>query len=137
MPVLECSAQVEFLDLGIINISAFHVRASKSSLCSSGFRSVSFTLQSKDVLSTVMDVLKSCSLPVEHMSGLKSSAGKSSRAPEAAVSFYRPIKWDKSYYSFTGFRDPEEELQRARRMAPTLRSSMCFLKDGSAVSISA
>lgn len=79
-------------------------------------------------MSTVTNILQSCSLPVEHMSGLRSSTEKSSRTPEAAAPVYRPIKWDKSYYSFTGFRDPEEELQRARRTEPTLRSSMCFLK---------
>lgn len=94
---------------------------------SSGFRTVSFTLQTKDVLSTVTNILKSCSLPVEHMSSLKSSPEKPARGPEAAVPFYRPIKWDKSYYVFTGFRDPEEDLQRARRKEPTLRSSMYFL----------
>uniref|UniRef100_A0A3Q3NC88 T cell activation inhibitor, mitochondrial n=1 Tax=Labrus bergylta TaxID=56723 RepID=A0A3Q3NC88_9LABR len=32
----------------------------------------------------------------------------------------KPIRWDKSYYSFTGFRDPEQELQQARRVEPTL-----------------
>ncbi|CAG02774.1 unnamed protein product, partial [Tetraodon nigroviridis] len=94
-----------------------------------GFRTVSFTLQTKDVLSTVTDILKSCSLPVEHMSGLKSSRETSGRAPEAAEPFYRPIKWDKSYYSFTGFRDPEEDLQRARRAEPTLSS---WLRDNEA-----
>lgn len=101
---------------------------------SAGFRTVSFTLQTKDVLSTVTNILKCCSLPVEHVSSLKRSTEKSSRTPEAAVPFYRPIKWDKSYYSFTGFRDPEEDLQRARRTEPTLRSSMGLLKDMSGIS---
>lgn len=82
---------------------------------------MSFTLQTKDVLSTVTNILKSCSLPLEHVSTLKSSPDTSARPP-GATPFYRPIKWDKSYYAFTGFRDPEEELQRARRMEPTLRS---------------
>lgn len=77
--------------------------------------------------STVTNILKSCSLPVEHMSP--------SRTPEPAEPFYRPIKWDKSYYSFTGFRDPEEDLQRASWTAPTLRSSTSFLKDTSALSL--
>lgn len=90
---------------------------------SSGFRTVSFTLRTKDVLSTVTNILKSCSLPVEHMSALKPSP----EASEPAAPFYRPIKWDKSYYAFTGFRDPEEDLQRATRVEPTLRSSICFL----------
>lgn len=88
-----------------------------------GFRSVSFTLQTKDVLTTVMDVLKSCSLSTEHMKGLKaSSESPKSRQPVAGHgnSFYRPIKWDKSYYSFTGFRDPEQELEQAKKVEPTL-----------------
>lgn len=103
----------------------FYVRDTKDSsdvqpdLLSSGFRSVSFTLHTNDVLSTVMNVLTSCSLPVEHMKGLK--AAETSKGPPAgAVPFYRPIKWDKSYYTFTGFRDPEQELQQARTVEPTL-----------------
>lgn len=87
----------------------------------SGFRSVSFTLRTDDVLSTVMNVLKSCSLPVEHMTGLKSSSETSKCPTETGVPFYRPIKWDKSYYTFTGYRDPEQELQQAGRVEPTLR----------------
>ncbi|XP_069573346.1 T-cell activation inhibitor, mitochondrial isoform X1 [Brachyistius frenatus] len=103
----------------------FYVRDTKDTsdhpdLLSSGFRSVSFTLQTNDVLSTVMNVLTSCSLPVEHMKGLKTSAETSRRHPEAGLPFYRPIKWDKSYYTFTGFRDPEQELQQAQRVEPIL-----------------
>ncbi|XP_035528406.1 T-cell activation inhibitor, mitochondrial isoform X1 [Morone saxatilis] len=104
----------------------FYVRDTKDSsdvqpdLLTSGFRSVSFTLHTNDVLSTVMNVLKSCSLPIEHMNGLKASAQASKRPPEAGVPFYRPIKWNKSYYTFTGFRDPEQELQQARRVEPVL-----------------
>ncbi|XP_039978825.1 T-cell activation inhibitor, mitochondrial-like, partial [Xiphias gladius] len=104
----------------------FYVRDTKDSsdmqpdLLTSGFRSVSFTLHTNDVLSTVMNVLKSCSLPMEHMKGLKSSADTSASRSEAGLPFYRPIKWDKTYYTFTGFRDPEQELQRARRVEPTL-----------------
>lgn len=82
---------------------------------------MSFTLQSQDVLSTVINVLASCSLPVEHMKGLTAASSTSKSSPEAGLFFYRPIKWDKSYYSFTGFRDPEEELQQARAVEPTLR----------------
>ncbi|KAM8735246.1 T-cell activation inhibitor, mitochondrial isoform 1-T1 [Acanthopagrus schlegelii] len=106
----------------------FYVRDTKDSsdvqpdLFTSGFRSVSFTLQTNDVLGTVMNVLKSCSLPMEHMRGMKAGAETSGSPPEAGVPFYRPIKWDKSYYTFTGFRDPEEELQQARRVELTLSS---------------
>ncbi|XP_058604130.1 T-cell activation inhibitor, mitochondrial isoform X1 [Onychostoma macrolepis] len=104
----------------------FYVRDTKEradssdSLLASGFRSVTFTLQSKDVLSTVLDVLRSCSLSIEHMQDvLKAETGKSStQLPGTA--FYRPIKWDKTYYTFTGFRDPEQELEQARRVEPTL-----------------
>ncbi|XP_029928667.1 T-cell activation inhibitor, mitochondrial [Myripristis murdjan] len=104
----------------------FYVRETKESsdmqqdLLPSGFRSVSFTLHTKDVLSTVMDVLKSCSLPVEHMKGLKASTKTAKTSPGAGMPFYRPIKWDKTYYSFTGFRDPEQEIQQAKRVEPTL-----------------
>ena len=86
-----------------------------------GFRSVSISLHTKDVLSTVVNILKSCSLPVEHMKGLKARTDTAKRPPEAGMPFYRPIKWDKSYYAFTGFRDPEQELQQAKRVQPTLR----------------
>lgn len=58
---------------------------------------------------------------MEHMRGLKASTETSGRAPYAGVPFYRPIKWDKSYYTFTGFRDPEQEFQQAGRVDPTLR----------------
>lgn len=82
---------------------------------------MSFTLRTNDVLSTVMNVLKSCSLPVEHMKGLEVSSETSKSSLEVGIPFYRPVKWDKSYYTFTGFRDPEQELQQARRVEPTLR----------------
>nr|XP_020477999.1 T-cell activation inhibitor, mitochondrial isoform X3 [Monopterus albus] len=105
----------------------FYVRDTKNSsdmqpsLLIPGFRSVSFTLHTNDVLSTVMNVLKSCSLPMEHMEGLKTSAETSRSPPVAGVPFYRAIKWDNSYYTFTGFRDREQELHQARRVEPTLR----------------
>ncbi|XP_037532402.1 T-cell activation inhibitor, mitochondrial [Nematolebias whitei] len=104
----------------------FFVRETKDNsdvqpdMLTSGFRSVSFILQTQDVLSTVINILASCSLPVEHLKGLKGSSQTSHSAPEAGLFFYRPIKWDKSYYSFTGFRDPEEELHQARTVEPTL-----------------
>ncbi|XP_036394954.1 T-cell activation inhibitor, mitochondrial [Megalops cyprinoides] len=101
----------------------FYVRDTaekKDEILDSGFRSVSFTLHTKDVLSTVVDVLRSCSLSMEHMEGLKSSAEPDIRSQETASAFYRPIRWDKSYYAFTGYRDPEEELEQAKRVEPTL-----------------
>ncbi|KAK5862798.1 hypothetical protein PBY51_018158 [Eleginops maclovinus] len=104
----------------------FYVRDTKESsdvqpdFIASGFRSVSFTLHTYDILSTVVNVLKSCSLPTEHMKDLKTSVETSKSPPEGGVPFYRPIRWNKSYYSFTGFKDPEQELQQARRVEPTL-----------------
>ncbi|KAM3614347.1 uncharacterized protein V6R79_013067 [Siganus canaliculatus] len=95
-------------------------RTKQQDLLTAGFRSVSFTLHTSDVLSTVTNVLKSCNLPVEHIRGLKASKEASKGQSETPLPFYRPIKWDKSYYTFTGIRDPEEELQQARRVEPTL-----------------
>ncbi|KAM8869014.1 T-cell activation inhibitor, mitochondrial isoform 1-T2 [Spinachia spinachia] len=106
----------------------FYVRDTKESsdgppdLLASGFRPVSFTLHTSDVLSTVTNVLKSCSLPVEHVKGLKGNAETSKNAAGVGWPLYRPIKWNKSYYMFTGFRDPEDELQQARRVEPGLIS---------------
>ncbi|XP_068425674.1 T-cell activation inhibitor, mitochondrial isoform X2 [Clinocottus analis] len=104
----------------------FYVRDTKDGsdaqpdLLASGFRSVSFTLHQTDVLSAVTSVLSCCRLPVEHVTGLK--AGAEPRTAPGPGQAFRPIKWDKSYYSFTGFRDPEEELQQARRVEPSLTS---------------
>ncbi|XP_056142270.1 T-cell activation inhibitor, mitochondrial [Lampris incognitus] len=103
----------------------FYVRETRDSTdiqqdLPSGFRSVSFTLHTQDILSTVMNVLKSCSLPIEHMNDLKANTETPKQSLEAGVPFYRPIKWDKTFYTFTGFRDPEQELQQARRVEPTL-----------------
>ncbi|XP_061839107.1 T-cell activation inhibitor, mitochondrial [Nerophis lumbriciformis] len=100
----------------------FYVRDTKdnSDIRASGFRSVTFVLHTDDVLSTVTNVLKSCSLPMEHMKGLESDAGAAKGPSGGTVPFYRAIKWDKSYYTFTGFADPEEELHQARRVEPRL-----------------
>ncbi|XP_072317788.1 T-cell activation inhibitor, mitochondrial [Eucyclogobius newberryi] len=90
-------------------------------LVAEGFRPVTFTLRSGDVLSAVVNVLRSCSLPVEHMKsqGTQRTSTRGDQHP-GDQPFYRPIKWDKTYYSFTGFRDPEQELQQAKRVEPTL-----------------
>ncbi|XP_061105670.1 T-cell activation inhibitor, mitochondrial isoform X1 [Conger conger] len=99
----------------------FYVRETterKDDILSAGFRSVSFTLNTKDILSTVQDVLRSCSLSMEHIQGLESSAD--GRPPEAGAAFYRPIRWDKTYYAFTGYRDPEQELEQAKRVEASL-----------------
>ncbi|KAK7886059.1 hypothetical protein WMY93_025680 [Mugilogobius chulae] len=105
----------------------FYVRETKDGeepdLISAGFRPVTFTLQSSDVLSAVVNVLRSCSLPVEHMKSFTQSTQRTSpqrTSTPGQQPFYRPIKWDKSYYSFTGFRDPEQELEQAKRVEPTL-----------------
>ncbi|XP_047213303.1 T-cell activation inhibitor, mitochondrial isoform X3 [Girardinichthys multiradiatus] len=93
----------------------------KAGILHSGFRSVTFILHTNNVLSTVMNVLTSCSLPVEHIKELKERFGTFKSVPDTGVPFYRPIKWDKSFYTFTGFRDPEQELQQARTVEPTLQ----------------
>ncbi|XP_062848300.1 T-cell activation inhibitor, mitochondrial [Trichomycterus rosablanca] len=105
----------------------FYVRDTKektesdADLLPSGFRLVTFTLQAKDVLCAVVDVLKSCSLSVEHMQGLLEAREKSQKSKQqGGTPFYRPIKWDKTYYAFTGFRDPEQELEQARKVETTL-----------------
>ncbi|XP_047667626.1 T-cell activation inhibitor, mitochondrial isoform X2 [Tachysurus fulvidraco] len=87
----------------------------------SGFHSVTFTLQAKDVLCAVVDVLKFCSLSVEHIQGLLTARSQSQNtAQQDGIPFYRPIKWDKTYYAFTGFRDPEQELEQAKKLETTL-----------------
>ncbi|XP_062980954.1 T-cell activation inhibitor, mitochondrial isoform X2 [Elgaria multicarinata webbii] len=93
----------------------------QESFGTSGFRAVSFTLHTRDLLSTVLDILKSCSLSTEHVQSLNGSADARSNQG-AQRTFSRPIKWDKTYYSFTGFKDPEEELEQAQRMETTLSS---------------
>ncbi|XP_059584792.1 T-cell activation inhibitor, mitochondrial isoform X3 [Alligator mississippiensis] len=93
----------------------------QESLSPSGFRAVSFTLHTRDLLSTVLDILNSCSLSTEHVQSLNASVD-SQPHKEAKGTFYRPIKWDKTYYSFTGFKDPEEELEQAQKMETTLIS---------------
>ncbi|KAM9166438.1 T-cell activation inhibitor, mitochondrial isoform 2-T4 [Pangshura tecta] len=87
----------------------------QESFSAAGFRAVSFTLHTRDLLSTVLDILNSCSLSTEHVQSVNSQPHK-----EVKGTFYRPIKWDKTYYSFTGFKDPEEELKQAQRMEITL-----------------
>ncbi|XP_024421833.2 T-cell activation inhibitor, mitochondrial [Desmodus rotundus] len=86
-----------------------------------GFRAVKFTLHTRDLLSTVLYILNSCSLSVEHVQSLNSSVHpqplkEAKRVPD------RPIKWDKSYYSFTGFKDPDEDLEQVSRAETTLTS---------------
>ncbi|XP_068092333.1 T-cell activation inhibitor, mitochondrial [Hyperolius riggenbachi] len=82
-----------------------------------GFRTVSFTLDTRDLLSTVLGILNSCSLSTDHV---QSPAEDLVSPKKAATAFYRPIKWDKTYYAFTGFRDPEEELEQAQRGEMTI-----------------
>ncbi|XP_046767181.1 T-cell activation inhibitor, mitochondrial isoform X4 [Gallus gallus] len=91
----------------------------QESFSTSGFRAVSFTLHTRDLLSTVLDILNSCSLSTEHIQSLSVN---SQPHKEAKSTLNRPIKWDKTYYSFTGFKDPEEELDQAQRVETTLTS---------------
>ncbi|XP_006134352.2 T-cell activation inhibitor, mitochondrial [Pelodiscus sinensis] len=93
----------------------------QESFSASGFRAVTFTLHTRDLLSTVLDILNSCSLSTEHVQSLNANVN-SQPHKEVKGTFYRSIKWDKTYYSFTGFKDPEEELEQAQRVETTLIS---------------
>ncbi|XP_052042862.1 T-cell activation inhibitor, mitochondrial isoform X2 [Apodemus sylvaticus] len=84
-----------------------------------GFRAVRFTLHSSDLLSTVLYILNSCSLPVEHVQSLNTNV-HSQPLKEATGMPDRPIKWHRSYYSFTGFKDPDEDLGHVSRVETTL-----------------
>ncbi|XP_027990464.1 T-cell activation inhibitor, mitochondrial [Eptesicus fuscus] len=86
-----------------------------------GFRAVKFTLHTRDLLSTVLYILNSCSLSVEHVQSLNSNV-RPQPPKEAKRMPDRPIKWDKSYYSFTGFKDPDEDLEHVSKMETTLTS---------------
>ncbi|XP_076985738.1 T-cell activation inhibitor, mitochondrial isoform X2 [Tamandua tetradactyla] len=102
----------------------------------SGFRAVKFTLHTRDLLSTVLDILNSCSLSTEHIQNLNTNVD-SQPLKEAKKMPDRPIKWDKSYYSFTGFKDPDEDFEQVSRVETTLiswldnneRSAVKKLKD--------
>lgn len=92
----------------------------------SGFRSVSFTLHSSDVMSTVKNILRSCSLPTDHIMQLKSTPNTSKRPPHQSRSpFYRPATKVDMSYTFSGFMDLEQELQHTKVKEPTLRSGRC------------
>lgn len=105
----------------------FQVRAHfiffKCVLMFSGFRSVSFTLHTSDVLSTVKNILRSCSLPTDHVMQLKAPPNTSKRPPHQSRSpFYKPATKVDMSYTFSGFRDSEQELQQAKLKELTLRS---------------
>ncbi|KAM5291966.1 T-cell activation inhibitor, mitochondrial [Ctenodactylus gundi] len=87
----------------------------------SGFRAVRFTLHTRDLLSTVLCILDSCSLSAAHVHSSNTHA-HAQPLREAGSTSDRPIKWDKSYYSFTGFRDPEEDVEQVSRVETTLTS---------------
>ncbi|XP_006169826.1 T-cell activation inhibitor, mitochondrial isoform X2 [Tupaia chinensis] len=85
----------------------------------SGLRAVRVTLHTRDLLSTVLCILNSCSLPVEHLQSVSTAVHPqprkgTRRAPD------RPIKWDRSYYAFTGFKDPDADLEQVSRVETTL-----------------
>uniref|UniRef100_A0A8C6BVE3 DUF4460 domain-containing protein n=1 Tax=Monodon monoceros TaxID=40151 RepID=A0A8C6BVE3_MONMO len=92
----------------------------------SGFRAVKFTLHTRDLLSTVLYILNSCSLSIEHIQSLNTNV-HSQPLKEATRISDRPIKWDKSYYSFTGFKDPDEDLEQVWRMETTLTYVRVFI----------
>ncbi|XP_060680220.1 T-cell activation inhibitor, mitochondrial isoform X3 [Hemiscyllium ocellatum] len=84
----------------------------------SGFRPVTFTLQNKDLLSVVVTILKSCSLSTDHVQDAQIDKGLPQQT--GTIPFGRPIRWDKTYYTVTGYRDPEEELDCTVHMEPAL-----------------
>ncbi|XP_023556493.1 T-cell activation inhibitor, mitochondrial isoform X2 [Octodon degus] len=88
---------------------------------SSGFRAVKFTLHTRDLLSTVLYILNSCSLSVEHIQSLNTNV-HSQPLREAKGTPDRPIKWNRSYYAFTGFKDPDQDPEHFSRKETTLTS---------------
>ncbi|XP_072427079.1 T-cell activation inhibitor, mitochondrial isoform X4 [Chiloscyllium punctatum] len=84
----------------------------------SGFRPVTFTLQNKDLLSVVVTILKSCSLSTDHVQDAQIDKGLPQQT--GTIPFGRPIRWDKTYYTVTGYRVPEEELDYTVHMEPAL-----------------
>ncbi|KAI4811738.1 hypothetical protein KUCAC02_014614 [Chaenocephalus aceratus] len=79
----------------------------------------SFTLHTYDVLSTVWNVLKVLQpAHVKHMKDPQNSVETSKRPPEGGGAFYRPIRWHKSYYSFTGFKDLSRSCSRPGGWSP-------------------
>ncbi|XP_030061929.1 T-cell activation inhibitor, mitochondrial isoform X1 [Microcaecilia unicolor] len=94
---------------------------SQESLSTPGFRAVSITLNTRDLRSTVLDILDSCSLSTEHVQSSNVTMDSQSHKGGPGT-FYRPIKWDKTYYTFTGFKDPEEELEQAQKVETALIS---------------
>ncbi|XP_073424983.1 T-cell activation inhibitor, mitochondrial isoform X2 [Dendrobates tinctorius] len=106
-------AQLTFYVRETVQIPENHQESSRES----GFRAVSFTLDSRDLLSTVLGILNSCSLSTDHV---QSSSDSVRSTKTTASPFYRPIKWDKTFYSFTGYKDPEEELEQAQKTEITI-----------------
>ncbi|KAF6101354.1 T cell activation inhibitor, mitochondrial [Phyllostomus discolor] len=98
-----------------------HSPDSQATFSTFGFRAVKFTLHTRDLLSTVLYILNSCSLSVEHVQSSNSSVHPQPLKEARGVPD-RPIKWDKSYYSFTGFKDPDEDLEQVSRAETTLTS---------------
>ncbi|XP_050996326.1 LOW QUALITY PROTEIN: T-cell activation inhibitor, mitochondrial [Acomys russatus] len=107
----------------------FYVREKTTQSCSegqeavstAGFRAVRLTLRTSDLLSTVLYILNSCSLSVEHVQSLNTRV-HSQPLRGAAARPDRPIKWHKSYYCYPGFRDPDEDLEHVSRVETTLTS---------------
>ncbi|XP_012885723.1 PREDICTED: T-cell activation inhibitor, mitochondrial [Dipodomys ordii] len=94
---------------------------SPEAFSTSGFRAVQFTLHTRDLLSTVLYILNSCNLSAKHIQSSNTNV-YSQPIREGKRTPSRPIKWDKSYYSFTGFKDPDEDLYQVSRMETTLTS---------------
>ncbi|ERE75152.1 hypothetical protein H671_4g12881 [Cricetulus griseus] len=101
--------------------TAQHSSEGQEPSSTSGFRAVRFTLHTSDLLSTVLYILNSCSLSAEHIQSLNTNV-HSQPLKETTGMPGRPIKWHRSYYSFTGFKDPDEDLEQVSRVETTLMS---------------
>ncbi|KAK2505093.1 hypothetical protein MC885_000040, partial [Smutsia gigantea] len=89
----------------------------------SGFRAVRFTLHTRDLLSTVLYILNSCSLSIEHIQSLNTNV-QSQTPKDAKRMSDRPIKWDKSWLDNNG----KSAVKKLKNSLP-LRKELDRLKD--------
>ncbi|XP_033625496.1 T-cell activation inhibitor, mitochondrial-like [Asterias rubens] len=72
------------------------------------FRTVTVSLLTRDVYTTVSNILKTCSLSTKDLQGF---------SPNPAAPFPRPIDWHHSYYTYTGKKNPNVATHQARHRA--------------------
>ncbi|XP_033113130.1 T-cell activation inhibitor, mitochondrial-like [Anneissia japonica] len=73
-----------------------------------GFEVVTIKLVSRDVQSTVSQILNTCQLDTDHLKSLVKRFAHQSQA------FPRPVKWDPSYYAYTNKQIPKDASSPAR-----------------------